>query len=101
MGVQETINSTPAPLAKLIQCQLVTTAGDERVNLLLNVLILFSLPPLGAFVIYFVLSTLLIWCAALFTQCKWESLLIELKEPNEEGLSHFTNRRLRLPCSGA
>ncbi len=58
-----------APLAKIMQCQLVQTSADERVNLLLNILLLFSLPPLGAFAIYFILSTMLIWCTALFAQC--------------------------------
>src|SRR5262249_14821880 len=102
MGVLQETPTAAAPLSKLMKCQLVTTAGDERVNLLLNMLLLFSLPPLGAFVIYFALSTLLIWCAALFAQCKrvTNSDLFTRRVRAAE-FSYLPHIRVHLPSAGA
>uniref|UniRef100_A0A915DU05 Uncharacterized protein n=1 Tax=Ditylenchus dipsaci TaxID=166011 RepID=A0A915DU05_9BILA len=48
--------------------QVVQTSADERLNLLINVLFLFSAPLIAGFVIYFILSSMLIFCTALFAQ---------------------------------
>lgn len=50
--------------------QLIETSGDKRMNLLLNVILLFSALPLASFFVYFILSTILIWSSALLIQCE-------------------------------
>ncbi|KAI1708844.1 promethin domain-containing protein [Ditylenchus destructor] len=59
-----------------MQYQLISATTDDRLNLLINVVLLFSAPPIGAFLIYFLLVTSLIWSGALLAQ--FISLLVGL-----------------------